>query len=473
MLRSAFSLSVLLALTGCSGGGTEAPAAPVAVTPAPGPSFDFKADASKLNVIFISMDAMRFDRTGAGGASGTPHLDAFAKEAVVFTNTTAAAPWTVPSHMAMFTGRWPTHHGVVNKLKPNPAGGDLIFDSLKAEIPTFPEKLIDAGWKGVGFTGGAGVQAKFGYGRKFESYLDDKPFAGMEYSGPPAMEWLRAHKADHFFMFFHGYDAHGQHPLLDQDPRAAVPDYKGALDGGIVEQAALREKGLAAIQKPGDPAHLDGLSAEDIRFLTAIYDAKVKEADARLGLFLDTVKEQGLLDRSIVVILADHGEEFMEHGYLDHGATLCEHQLHVPMMIRFPEGIGHRTVDQAVRTIDVFPTLFDALGVALPADIDGKSLLPLLRGEKADLPIFAESDYRLFVHLRSAVQGTKKVVLDLEDGQRSLFDHATDKDELHDLSESDPKTTYEMEQSVRAWMASMNSDPQNFLGVEEQSIKLF
>lgn len=473
MLRLAAPLSVLLALTACSG--SEPAAKPEAAAPAApaGPTFDYKADASKLNVIFISMDALRFDRTGAGGSTDTPNLDAFAKDAVVFTNDTSAAPWTVPSHMAMFTGRWPTHHGVVNKLKPNPAGGDLIFDSLKPEIPTFPEKLVDAGWKAVAFTGGAGVQAKFGYGRKFETYLDDKPFAGMDYSGPPAMEWLKAHKAEHFFMFFHGYDAHGQHPLTDRDPRAVIADYKGTLDGGIEEQAKLREKGLAAIQKPGDPAHLDGLTPEDIRFLTAIYDEKVKDADKRLGLFLDTVRQEGLLDSSIIVIVGDHGEEFMEHGYLDHGATLCEHQLHVPMMIRFPKGEGARVVTDAVRSIDVFPTVFDALGVAAPAEIDGKSLLPLLRGEKEDLPIFAESDYRLFVHLRASVQGSKKLVLDLEDGQRSLYDHATDKDEQNDLSASDPKTTYEMEQTVRAWMASMNSDPQKYMGIEEQSIKLF
>jgi len=469
-MRLAF-LPLLLAVA-CE---PPAPATPPAPTPAPAPpppSFDYSAKASSLNVIFISMDALRFDRTGAGGFAGTPNLDAFAKDAVYFTNTTSAAPWTVPSHMAMFTGRWPSLHGITNKLKPGPEG-DLVFQKLADDVPLFPEKLVDAGWKAVAFTGGAGVQAKFGYGRKFETYLDDKPFAGMDYSGPPAMEWLKAHKADHFFMFFHGYDAHGQHPLTDRDPRAVISDYKGALDGGIEEQAKLREKGLAAIQKPGDPAHLDGLSPEDIRFLTAIYDEKVKDADKRLGLFLDTVRQEGLLDSSIIVIVGDHGEEFMEHGYLDHGATLCEHQLHVPMIIRFPKGVGARVVSEPVHSIDVFPTVFDALGVPAPAEIDGKSLLPLIRGEKEELPIFAESDYRLFVHLRSAVQGSKKVVLDLEDGQRSLFDQSSDKDELKDLSESDPKTTYEMEQTVRAWMASMNSDPQTFLGVEEQSIKLF
>lgn len=468
-----FSLLALLLAVACD---TPAPVTPAAPVPAPAPappSFDYSAQASKLNVIFISMDALRFDRTGAGGSTIMPNLDAFAKDAVYFTNTTSAAPWTVPSHMAMFTGRWPTLHGVTNKLKPGPEG-DLVFQSLAPEIPTFPDKLIDAGWKAVAFTGGAGVQAKFGYGRKFETYLDDKPFAGMDYSGPPAMEWLKAHKEEHFFMFFHGYDVHGQHPLTDQDPRAAVPDYKGPLDGGIEEQAKLREQGLAVIKKPGDPPNLDGaVTAEDIRFLTAIYDAKVKEADARLGTFLATVKELGLYDTSIIVLVADHGEEFMEHHYLDHGATLCEHQLHVPMMIRFPGGEGHGQVADAVRSIDVFPTVFDALGVTPPDGINGTSLIPILQGKKLDLPIFSESDYRLFVHLRSEKKDGKKLVLDLEDGQKSLYDLTVDPQEGTDLSGTDARTTYEMEQGVRTWLDTMKSDPKQYLGVEEEHIKLF
>lgn len=460
---------VLLFFLGCA----EEPAAPVqpAAPPAP-PAYDLKAKAKDLNVIFISMDALRFDRTGAGGNHLTPNLDAFGKEAVLFTHTTSAAPWTVPSHMAMWTGRWPTHHKVVNKLKPGPAG-DLIFDELSPEIHSFPETLVSQGWKGAAFTGGAGVQKKFGYGRGFETYLDDKPFAGMDYSGPPAMEWVKAHANDHFFLFFHGYDAHGQHGLVDQTPRQAVPDYTGALDGGIEEQAKLREKGLAAIVKPGDPPHLEGLSPEDVRFLTSVYDAKVHEADTRLGTFMATLKETGVYDKSIIVLVGDHGEEFMEHGYLDHGATLCQHQLHVPMMIRFPGGEGAKVIDAPVRTIDVYPTVFDALGLAPLADVDGKSLLPLMRGETLELPIFAESDYRLFVHLRAVRKGDDKFILDMEDGQKSLFDVVKDPNELTDLSPTDAKTAYELEQSVRSWLGELGTNPDQYMGVEEKHITLF
>ena len=214
------------------------------------------------------------------------------------------------------------------------------------------------------------------------------------------------------------------------------------------------------------------MAGSSCRPVTARYE-KVREADARLGVFLAKVKELGLMDKSIIVVLADHGEEFMEHGYLDHGATLCDHQLHVPLMIRFPKGEGAGVIDAPVRSIDMFPTVFEALGVKPPEGADGKSLLPLLRGEKEELPIHAESDYRLFVHLRASRIGDKKLILDLEDGQRSLYDLAADPQEQTDLSAGDARTTYEMEQDVRGWMGTMQSDPNQFLGVKEDHIKLF
>ena len=468
-----FALTALLFAAACAAEEPPAGASPAAKPSAPkGPSFDYAARASALNVIVVSMDALRFDHTGLGGGTFTPNLDAFQKEAVAFSNATSPAPWTVPAHMAIFTARWPSHHGVVNKLVPDPAGGkELVLDRLKDTIPLLPEELSKQGWEAVAFTGGAGISGKFGYNRGFTTYLDDKVFAGMDYSGPPAMEWLSANADHHFLMFFHGYDVHGQHPMTKTVAELA-PDYQGTIDGSIEQQAKLREAGLAAIVKPGDPAKGD-ISPEDAAILLKVYQQKVREADERLGLFFARVRELGLMDKSLVVVLADHGEEFMEHGYLDHGATICEHQLHVPLMIRFPGGEGARVVDTPVRTLDTFPTLFDALGVAPPPDIDGKSLLPLLRGQQVDLPIYAESDYRLFVHLRARTRDGKKLILDLADGQKQLHDLGADPQESTDLSETDPRTAYELEQDIRTWMGGMNTDPNRYLGVAEEHITVF
>jgi arylsulfatase A-like enzyme len=181
----------------------------------------------------------------------------------------------------------------------------------------------------------------------------------------------------------------------------------------------------------------------------------------------------GLYERSIIVLFSDHGEEFMDHDGLDHGATLYQEQLHVAMMIRFP-GYGRRQdIQTPVRTLDIFPTLFDALGLQGPATVDGKSLLPLLRGQKDASPVFAETDYRLFVHQRMIREGKYKLILDLLDGKRELYDLAADPTEQKNLSSTDPRRTYEMEQALRRWMDKSRTNPQDYLGLEEKPISIF
>ena len=472
-------IALLLTLLACEPAAPTAPPAPPKVEAPPAPKWSAPAPVvGQPNVILIIVASLRWDATGLSGASPslTPNIDRFAQEATVFTEATAAASWTVPATMSIFTARWPSSHGMVNKLAQgtgDPADGPLVEASLSKDVPTWPESLMAAGYTAAAFTGGAGVSGRFGYNRGYSVYLDDHKFAGMDYSLPPALDWLDQHKAERFFLFVHGYDVHGQHPLVDQAPRAAVPDYQGSLDGGIEEQATLREKGLAAIVNPGDPAHLEGLSPEDTRFLRAVYDAKVKEADARVGKLLDHLRQTGLLDKSVVVLAADHGEEFMEHGYIDHGATVCQHQVHVPLAIRFPSSPVGQRVDTPVRTIDLFPTVLDYLGVAGPAGAQGKSLLPLLRGEGGDYPIFSESDYRLFVHLRAYRKGDQKFVLDLEDSEKRLYDLKADPGETADQAAARAREAYELEQGLRTWMGEQKTDPATFLGVREQHIKIF
>lgn len=437
--------------------------------------YNLKDRAGELNVILISMDALRWDRTGLSGDKRglTPNIDAFAEEAVVFHDAVAAASWTLPSHMSVWTGRWPSVHGVTNKLKLL-SQDQMVPTQLSPGIDTFPDLLIRAGWTAAGFTGGAGVQATYGFGRNFETYLDDRPFAGMDYSMPAALDWLGRNRDKHFFLFLHGYDSHGQYPLPESEIKSVAGDYRGTLNGGIEEQASLREKGLAAIANPGDKPNLgDILSAADTAFLRAVYDRKVRNADQRLGTFLGQLRSMGLLDRSIVVVFSDHGDEFMEHGALDHGTTLYEEQTHVVMMVRFPGYTRRQDVKEPVRLIDLFPTVFDALGVQAPAGVDGQSLLPMLRGKPMDLPIFSETDYRLFVHLRMGRRGPRKLVLDLADGEKELFDLKADPLEMKEMSSSDPRTTYEIEQTLRTWMDKTRTNPQDYLGIRQKPITIF
>ena len=453
--------------------------APPPVKPAPVKDLYSLADnAAKTDVILISVDCLRYDHTGldAKNRDATPHLTEFAKSAVVFRNAQSAAPWTVPSHMSLWTARFPSRHHLINKLAVGPDGkmGDA---TLGADVPTFPEKLIAAGWKGGAFTGDAGVSARFGFGRGgFDVFLDDQKFGTMAHSGPAADQWIQTNKDGHFFLFFHGYDTHGQAALpANVDPHTLMPGYKGSLNGSIEEQARLREQGLAAIKNPGDPSSLIGvLTLEDAQFLTAIYDKKIELADQRVGAFLDLLHSTGVWDHAIVVILSDHGEEFMERSALDHGQTLFQEQLHVPFMIHFPGQTQAVDVQDPVLTLNVFPTLFDSLGLPAVPDVDGQSLLPLIRGTgPAPGPLFSESDYRLFVHLRSLRKGNYKLILNLGNGQKSLYDLAADPGETTDLAATQPKIAYEMEQELRAKMITFGTDPATYLGKAEAPITIF
>ena len=437
--------------------------------------YDLSDRTDELNLIVISLDALRYDRTGfSGNPDGlTRNLDALAEESVVFHDVVSAAPWTLPSHMSMWTARWPSIHGVTNKLKLL-SQEQMVETSLSPGIETFPDHLIRAGYTAVGFTGGAGVQASYGFGRDFETYLDDRYFGGLDYSSPAALEWLQANRDKRFFMFLHGYDTHGQFPLAEGSLSALGGDYGGELNGDIEENAKLREEALAAIEEPGDAPDLtESLADADIEFISQVYDRKVREADERLGNFIAQLKAMGLLDRTVIAVVSDHGDELMEHGAVDHGATLYQEQLHTIMMLRFPGYERRQDINTPVRSIDLFPTLFDAMGIQGPAGVDGESLLPLMRGKSMDLPLFSETDYRLFVHLRMIRRGDHKLILDLQDGGRELYNLKTDPDELNDISSAEPRITYEMEQALRTWMDETRTNPQDYLGVRQNPITIF
>ncbi len=439
--------------------------------------YDLSRRAGELSLIVISMDALRYDRTGFSGNSKglTPNLDRFAEESVVFHDAVSAAPWTLPSHMSVWTGRWPSIHGVTNKLKLL-SGDQLVPTSLSPAVETYPDLLIKQGFTAGGFTGGAGVQSVYGFGRGFDTYVDDRPFAGMDYSSPKAVAWLQAHLGQRVFLFLHGYDSHGQYELAGSPPRSQITSYTGSLDGTRKEQARLREQGLAAIHNPGDPADLTGtLSQADGAFLGEVYDRKVAAADQRLGDFLASLRAGGWLDRAIVVVMSDHGDEFMEHGAIDHGYTLYQEQLHTVLLMRFPGTARRQDVKETARLVDIFPTLFASLGLEGPPNSDGRSLLPLMRGqeEPEPRPIFSETDYRLFVNHRMVREGPWKLILDLQDGQRQLFDLRADPGEKKDRSSEEPRVTYEMEQTLRAWLATTRTNPQDYMGVKQKPIELF
>jgi len=427
------------------------------------------------NVVLVSLDAVAAKHVGAYGypKDTTPTLDALAADSFLFERCVASGPWTVPSTMSIFTGLWPSVHQVLNKYTvAGPA--TMVNTRLNPAIPTIPEHFGKNGYRLVAFTGDAGANGRFGYDKGFEVYLDEVKFGGLDYSVPPAQEWLRENAGSRFFMFLHGYDAHGQYDPPEGYRKVFVDEkYKGAMKGGKEEQGELRELGLANKYKPGSKgeAVLD-LHPSDFEYHAALYDEKIQDADARLATFFETLKELGLDEKTIVVVTADHGEEFGEHGYLDHGPTLYDELIHVPLVIKVPGYQGARITEQ-VRNVDILPTVADLIGQELPFMTHGTSVMPLMRGEEQKLTAFAETDYRLFTHKRAVVDadGRYKFILTLENGRKELYDLVEDPDETQNLVETQGKIAYELEQELISWMLSMNSDPESFRNRKEEMIK--
>lgn len=388
------------------------------------------------NVVFVSFDTLRADHTHYSGyeRNTTPTLDEFAKRGFVFTNAISVSSWTLPSTMSWFTGVYPSTHKVLNKFTVLPNGGEKITNlkDVSPQLITLAEVFKENGYLTGGFTGGAGVNGQFGFDKGFDAYVDDKDFAGFEYTYPKAIEWIKQNKDKKLFVFLHGYNIHGQYePTGGYDKRFVDFEYKGKLTGSKDEQKDLREEGLSRGQIY--------LTKDDVRFLTAIYDEKIQRADEIFSKFVKEYEELGLMNKTVFVLTSDHGEELYEHGQIDHGHSLYDELIKVPLIITLPYSALGKKIDSQISSIDIAPTILDLVNILntgqAKKQFQGTSLISLLNGQKAERNAFSETDYRYAVFLRTVRTVDRwKLIKDVEKKLDFLFNLNSDKEEKNNLS---------------------------------------
>lgn len=307
------------------------------------------------NILLVTLDTFRADRLGAnGGPAGlTPHLDALAREGVVFRNAVSPVPMTLPAHATLLTGLDPPSHGVRTNGK----------YMLAAGIATLAEAMKAAGYDTAAFVSSFVLDNRFGLGRGFDLYDDRLPgavkFANLESErrAPETFEafrtWLEGRAGRKFFSWVHFYDPHFPYDPPEpyrSDPRFASP-----------------------------------------------YDGEIAFTDAAVGEIVRVLKSLGLYDRTLILAAGDHGEAFGEHGE-DKGHTFfCyEENLRVPLLFK-PAGTrpAGRVVEARVGLADVMPTLLDYAGLPRPAGMRGMSLLAAAAGRRSDAarPLYFESLY--------------------------------------------------------------------------------
>lgn len=329
---------------------------------------------ARPSVLLISLDTLRADRLGSYGYARpiTPKLDALAAQGTLLERAIAPAPWTLPSHVSIFTSLLPfDHHTRWSWMRVPPARAMLA------------ERFRDAGYRTAAFTGAAYVAGAYGFRQGFETYrdYDEEREGGIDAVLDPALRWLRETRGRPRFTFVHTYEPHT--PYVHRE--FAREEDRGRLG------AALTNVDVESMHD----GVLD-LTESERRYVSDLYDGDVACTDRRLGAFLDAAESQGLLENTIVLVLSDHGEEFWEHvprHSAGHGHSLYQELIHVPWIIRAPGIPAGRRLRTPVSLIDVGPTLLDLAGLPPDGDHRGRSLAPALRSgsEPEVVPVFSES----------------------------------------------------------------------------------
>jgi arylsulfatase A-like enzyme len=337
------------------------------------------------NIILLGIDTLRYDHLGYTGYSRptSPHIDALASKSMVFRNCFSQSYSTAPSFMSLMTSLYPTFHGVLSNISMNGRAW-----RLDPKAKTLGELLQSHGYKTAAFTENAMILPEIGFARGFEIF-ETKAHTLLKPKEHPLLQWLSGNPSDKFFAFFHTYAVHA--PYMPPKPYNALytGDYAGKLPKSLQE---LRESKMGIF----------GMMQEykeyptEMQYLRDLYDGAITYLDAFIGFLIELLEEKHLIDNTIIVLVSDHGEEFMEHGGLYH-STFYDEILHVPLIIYTPFGQNMRSIEQIVRIIDVAPTLLDLIGVEQHESFQGRSLVDAAENE---FNLVAPAEY----HYRSALR---------------------------------------------------------------------
>jgi arylsulfatase len=389
----------------------------------------------QFNVIFVTCDCLRWDHTDWDKPPEQrkglmPNLQAFADEAVTFSNCYSQGISTSPSVASFLTSTYPLDYGK--------------HWIIAAERKTIAEMLKAHGYRTGGFHSNPNVGRASNYHKGFDVYRDNiiplqfslgfeklprryyrlvNKFFRLVRRQPslPARDinrkflaWVKNLESAPFFGWIHYMDTHG--PYLSYRGFSYLDKYR---------QEVLYRK--AAVKNP------HGITEEERRRLMSNYCTEIKRLDVEIARFFRTLKDLGVLDRSLVIVFADHGEEFGDHGLFGHVNKPYDELIHVPFMMRFPKGcdVSPRTVNARVRLLDLVPTVLDfleaPLSESIPEQLEGESLLPVIRGSREN----TEFDT---VFIEKEARGTDKIQIGvMSDSWKYIYDGVADTKELYNL----------------------------------------
>ncbi|MEJ2721571.1 MAG: sulfatase [bacterium] len=398
------------------------------------------------NIILIVSDALRPDHLSAYGydRDTSPNLSRMADEGALFLNARAHGNRTIISMPAIFTSMYPSFHGAMAKGK--------HFRPLPQDRTTLAEFLQSNGYTTVGLLNNVYLKTRFGLDQGFDKkeyfnagrfrlglykllrqlgLIDDsRTSQSAHYDAHEetnvAIRWLKRLKDRPYFLYVHYMETH--HRYVPPPKYAKMFDPNGTPEGAM-ELFYHTVDELSEF----DGVSLD-ISEDELQQLKDYYDGAIRYTDDEIGRLMGEVKRMADGRETIVIVTADHGDEFLEHGLIYHNNLVIEPLLRVPLIMWGPGRIPPATrIEPLVRHIDLFPTIADFIGVEPPEQVMGSSLLPLMTGEKKSYVVesVAEGDFCTAV----TYQNWKIVRVDSTDSYH-LYDLSVDPQEKTDLSAS-------------------------------------
>ena len=401
------------------------------------------------SLVLIVLDTTRPDRLSLYGypRETSPALDALAQESTVYDQAYSTSAWTPPAHASLMTGLYPHTHRVTQ------SSWHLPQDQV-----TLAERLSEIGYQTIGIVGNPMVGRAFGWGQGFEQYYETwRPRESTDEKHPAIahfQDFLDARDEQPFFAFFNFNEPHSPYAL------------PGEARAGWVERETPPEVSSHWLR------HFSGaqpVSSDELQQMSELYDAELLYADQLVGQVTEILSQQGLLDDTVLVVTSDHGENFGEHGMVDHVFSLYETTVRVPLLVRYPPRFAAgKRVAAPVQLVDIYATLSTLAGL----DAAGSQGIDLQSAEEQNgrpvllryayplqaLSVAGEASPALAAYghgLWALREGDHKLILS-DSGTTQLFDLAADPNETTDLSERDP----ERRERLRAQITTLLIEPE-------------
>jgi arylsulfatase A-like enzyme len=400
-------------------------------------------DGSPVNVVLIGVDTLRPDHMSCYGydRNTTPNVDRIARKGILFEDVIAPSPWTLPSFASVFTSLYPSQHGAVNAKTPLGDGFPTLAELLKAE----------------GYATGAIINApylkkKYEMDRGFDVY-GMRPPEGRSADGTTrdALDWISGIADQPFFIFIHYFDPHL--PYAPPAPYDTVfnPDYQGRI------QKPYNPRRLPSY-RPDNFKPMKAIPPEDWNQIKSLYDGEVAFTDDAIGELIEGLRDLRLHNETLIIFISDHGEEFFDHEGFEHGHTLYDELIRVPMIFSLPGRLPEQErIGRQVRLIDVAPTVLDLLGLESHPGFEGVSLKPFLEDERSVAatagpvlpPELAYSECILYGgEKKSLTSYPWKLIYDMMTGRKKCFNLADDPGEMLSIADPDFESLFLLEETL-------------------------